>query len=102
MDFMGNNPVFVYPNLLPTSAIKPTPKLKNGEEEKVFFAKAEDQIIALGLEFYFGGTNKWKKTAALQVKSPYLSNFSSKKSIKKSPFFKKKIENFEKSVYTIK
>ena len=60
--FIGDAPsiAFPYPQMLPCSAIKPTPQ-KMLENDKPYFAKAEDNLIVLGLETYFGGTDRWKK-----------------------------------------
>ena len=60
--FIGDHPslAFPYPQMLPCSALKPTTQ-KMLETDKPYFAKAEDNLIVLGLETYFGGTDKWKK-----------------------------------------
>ena len=60
--FVGDHSsiAFPYPEMLPCSALKPsTPKML--ENDKPYFAKAEDNLIVLGLETYFDGTDRWKK-----------------------------------------
>lgn len=59
---MADKRAFVYPSLLPTSSLKPSlSSLYDKDSEKPYFAKGEDNLIALGLEHFFGGTDKWSK-----------------------------------------
>ena len=59
IQFMAQRPVFIYHKMLPISALK-SRNLKPTEPEKPYFAEAEDNLIALGLEEFFGGTDRWK------------------------------------------
>ncbi len=58
VNFIADKPAFIYPELLPTCALKP---IGVGCEEKPYFAKAEDDLIALALEHFYGGSERWKK-----------------------------------------
>ncbi|XP_068108683.1 GON-4-like protein isoform X2 [Hyperolius riggenbachi] len=52
---MATRPVFIYPELLPVCAMRaPTPR------DRVFFSKAEDNLLALGLK-HFEGTEYCKQ-----------------------------------------
>ena len=51
IEWVAERPAFLYPELLPTSALKPSAG-KSGKDDKPFFAKAEDNLIALGKLFY--------------------------------------------------
>ena len=57
IQFMGESTAFPYPEMLPCSALKPT-SAKALESDKPFFAKAEDNLIVLGMELYFQGTDR--------------------------------------------
>ena len=46
IEWVAERPAFLYPELLPTSALKPSGK--SGKDDKPYFAKAEDNLIALG------------------------------------------------------
>ena len=61
IEFMSEKSAFIYPELLPIVALRNNyyTNSKTGED-KVFFAKGEDDLIALGLEHFYGGTDKWK------------------------------------------
>ena len=50
IEWVAERPAFIYPELLPTSALKPSGK--SGKDDKPYFAKAEDNLIALGKFFY--------------------------------------------------
>lgn len=66
INYMADKQAFIYPHLLPTMPLKPnftkgsSAKFIEEDAEKPYFAHAEDNIIALGLEHFFGGTDKWK------------------------------------------
>ena len=49
IEWVAERPAFLYPELLPTSALKPSSK--SGKDDKPYFAKAEDNLIALGKFF---------------------------------------------------
>ena len=49
IEWVAERPAFLYPELLPTSALKPSGK--SGKDDKPYFAKAEDNLIALGKFF---------------------------------------------------
>ena len=49
IEWMAEQPAFLYPELLPISALKPSGK--NDKDSKPYFAKSEDNLIALG-KFY--------------------------------------------------
>ena len=49
IEWMADRPAFLYPELLPISALKPSGK--NSKDDKAYFAKSEDNLIALG-KFY--------------------------------------------------
>lgn len=46
---LATRPVFMYPELLPVCALKP-----KGPQDRVFFTKAEDNLLALGLKHFEG------------------------------------------------
>ncbi|XP_069806817.1 GON-4-like protein isoform X2 [Dendropsophus ebraccatus] len=46
---LATRPVFMYPELLPVCAMKP-----RGPQDRVFFTKAEDNLLALGLKHFEG------------------------------------------------
>ena len=50
VEWVAERPAFLYPELLPTSALKPSTG-KSGKDDKPYFAKAEDNLIALGKIF---------------------------------------------------
>ena len=43
IEWVAERPAFLYPELLPTSALKPSGK--SGKDDKPYFAKAEDNLI---------------------------------------------------------
>ena len=47
IEWMAERPAFLYPELLPISALKPSGR--NGKGDKPYFSKAEDNLIALGI-----------------------------------------------------
>ena len=49
IEWMAERPAFLYPELLPISALKPSGK--NGKDDKPYFSKAEDNLIALGKSY---------------------------------------------------
>ena len=55
MEFMASKTVFIYPQLLPQSAIDPT------EDKMVFWSTGEDDLIALRLEDYEKSRTDMKK-----------------------------------------
>lgn len=63
INFMGDRSAFIYPELLPCSALKPNPlkAVASENELKPYFAKGEDNLIVLGLEHFYGGSDKWKR-----------------------------------------
>ena len=46
IEWMAERPAFLYPELLPISALKPS-----GKNDKPYFSKAEDNLIALGKSY---------------------------------------------------
>ena len=64
MDFMANKPgAFIYPQLLPQSAISPA------EDKMVFWSGGEDELIALQLEDYEKSNPNAKKSQASCLKN---------------------------------
>ena len=49
IEWMAERPAFLYSELLPISALKPSGK--NGKDDKPYFSKAEDNLIALGKSY---------------------------------------------------
>ena len=49
IEWIAERPAFLYPDLLPISALKPSGR--NGKDDKPYFSKAEDNIIALGKSY---------------------------------------------------
>ena len=49
IEWMAERSAFLYSELLPISALKPSGK--NGKDDKPYFSKAEDNIIALGKSY---------------------------------------------------
>ena len=43
----------------------------NEKEDKPYFAKAEDNLIALGLEHFYDGTDRWKNNKAKGLTEAY-------------------------------
>ena len=54
IEWMAERTAFIYPELLPTSALKPS---LNEKDDKPYFAKAEDNLIALGKCSQYIGDN---------------------------------------------
>ena len=83
VQFMAERPVFIYPKMLPICPLKLKSKKNPLEPEKPYFAKAEDNLIVLGLEYFFGGTDKWKNGKQLtEACTSVVANMLKSKSVK--------------------